>query len=68
MDFRWVAQVSEKELNAAMVAIRAEIESRDRAKAQRLRNAIDNAIRDFLDAFPSAYWIIEIEDDDWFHS
>ena len=66
MDLSWVSYVDSAELNEAMEIIRAEMAKRDKAKAQKLISAIDNAIRDFLDEYPSACWMVEIEDYDGF--
>lgn len=63
MESNW-SNVSSEELNALMAAIRAELKERDNAKAQRLINAIDKAIKDFLAEYPSACWMIDIEDGD----
>ena len=62
MESNW-SNVSSEELNALMAAIRTELTERDKAKAQRLINAIDKAIKDFLAEYPSACWMIDIEDD-----
>lgn len=65
MENNW-SNISDEELRAITVSIRAELEKRDNAKAQRLINAIDKAIKDFLAEYPSACWMIDIEDDDGF--
>lgn len=67
MDFRWVTQISEEELNAAMTAIQAEITTRSNAKAKKLRNAINEALDNLCNEYPNACWMVEFEDDngDW---
>lgn len=63
MDFGWVTQVSEEELNAAMTAIQAEITTRSNAKAKKLRNAINEALDNLCNEYPNARWTVEFEDD-----
>ena len=58
--------MSDEELRATLAAINTELTERDNAKAQKLINAIDKAIRDFRTEYPSACWMVEIEDDDGF--
>ena len=65
MDINW-SNMSNEELSAALAAINTELTERDNAKARKLINAIDKAIRDFLTEYPSACWTVEIEDDDGF--
>ena len=65
MEFNW-SNMSNEELNTALVAIRTELTERDKAKAQKLVNAIDKAIRNFRAEYPTACWMIEIDDDDGF--
>lgn len=65
MENNW-SNISDEELRAITMSIRAELEKRDNAKAQRLINAIDKAIKDFLAEYPSACWMIDVEDDDGF--
>lgn len=65
MEFNW-SNMSNEELNTALAAIRAELTERDKAKAQKLVNAIDKAIRNFRAEYPTACWMIEIDDDDGF--
>lgn len=63
MEFNW-NNMSDEELRAALAAINTELTERDNAKARKLINAIDKAIRDFRTEYPSACWMVEIEDDD----
>lgn len=63
MEFNW-SSMSNEELNTALAAIRTELTERDKAKAQKLVNAIDKAIRNFRAEYPTACWMIEIDDDD----
>ena len=63
MNINW-NNMSDEELRAALAAINTELTERDNAKSQKLINAIDKAIRDFRTEYPSAYWMVEIEDDD----
>ena len=63
MEFNW-NNMSDEELRAALAAINTELTERDNAKSQKLINAIDKAIRDFRTEYPSACWMVEIEDDD----
>ena len=65
MEFNW-SSMSNEELNTALAAIRTELTERDKAKAQKLVNAIDKAIRNFRAEYPTACWMIEIDDDDGF--
>lgn len=65
MEINW-SNMSNEELSAALAAINAELTERDNAKARKLINAIDKAIRDFHTEYPSACWMVEIEDDDGF--
>ena len=65
MDINW-SNMSDEELRAALAAINTELTERDNAKARKLINAIDKAIRDFRTEYPSACWMVEIEDDDGF--
>ena len=65
MEFNW-NNMSDEELRAALAAINTELTERDNAKAQKLINAIDKAIRDFRAEYPKACWMVEIEDDDGF--
>lgn len=63
MDINW-NNMSDKELRAALAAINTELTERDKAKARKLINAIDKAIKDFCNEYPNACWIVEMEDDD----
>lgn len=63
MEFNW-SNMSNEELNAALATIHAELTERNKAKAQKLVNAIDKAIRNFRAEYPTACWMIEIDDDD----
>ena len=65
MEFNW-SNMSDEELRAAIAAINTELTERDNAKAGKLINAIDKAIRDFRNEYPNACWMVEIEDDDGF--
>lgn len=67
MDFRWVTQINDEELNAAMTAIQAEITTRSNAKAKKLRNTINEALDNLRNEYPNACWMVEFEDDngDW---
>lgn len=65
MEFNW-SNMSNEELNAALAAIHTELTERDNAKAQKLLNAIDKAIRNFRAEYPAARWIVEVDDDDGF--
>ena len=65
MEINW-NNMSDEELRAALAAINTELTERDNAKSQKLINAIDKAIRDFRTEYPSACWMVEIEDDDGF--
>ena len=63
MDINW-NNMSDEELRAALAAINTELTERDKAKSQKLINAIDKAIKDFRNEYPKACWMVEIEDDD----
>lgn len=63
MEINW-SNMSDEELRAALVAINTELTERDKAKSQKLINAIDKAIRDFRAEYPKACWMVETEDDD----
>ena len=63
MDINW-SNMSDKELRAALAAINTELTERDNAKARKLINAIDKAIKDFRNEYPNARWMVEMEDDD----
>ena len=65
MEINW-NNMSDEELRAALAAINTELTERDNAKARKLINAIDKAIRDFRNEYPLACWMVEIEDDDGF--
>lgn len=65
MEFNW-SNMSDEELNAALAAIYTELTDRDNAKAQKLINALDKAIRNFRAEYPAACWMIEIDNDDGF--
>ena len=65
MNINW-SNMSDEELRAALAAINTELTERDNAKARKLINAIDKAIKDFRTEYPTAYWMVEIEDDDGF--
>ena len=65
MEFNW-SNMSNEELNDALAAINTELTERDNARAQKLINAIDKAIKDFCKEYPNACWMVEIEDDDGF--
>ena len=65
MEINW-SNMSDEELNAALVAITIERTKRDKAKSRKLINAIDKAIKDFCKEYPTACWKVEIEDDDGF--
>ena len=65
MNINW-NNMSNEELRAALAAINTELTERDNAKARKLINAIDKAIRDFRTEYPTACWMVEIEDDDGF--
>ena len=65
MNINW-NNMSDEELRAALAAINTELTERDNAKARKLINAIDKAIRDFRTEYPSACWMVEIEDDEGF--
>lgn len=63
MNINW-NNMSDEELRAALAAINTELTERDNAKARKLINAIDKAIKDFRTEYPSACWMVEFEDDD----
>ena len=65
MEINW-GNMSDEELSAALVAITIERMERDKAKSRKLINAIDKAIKDFCNEYPTACWMVEIEDDDGF--
>ena len=65
MDINW-NNMSDEELRAALAAINTELTKRDNARARKLINAIDKAIKDFRTEYPKACWKVEIEDDDGF--
>lgn len=63
MEINW-SNMSDEELSAALVAITIERMERDKAKSRKLINAIDKAIKDFRAEYPTACWMVEMEDDD----
>lgn len=63
MDINW-NNMSDEELRAALAAINTELTERDNARARKLINAIDKAIKDFRTEYPNACWMVEMEDDD----
>ena len=63
MGINW-NNMSDEELRAALAAINTELTERDNARARKLINAIDKAIKDFCNEYPTARWMVEIEDDD----
>ena len=63
MEINW-SNMSDEELSAALVAITIERMERDKAKSRKLINAIDKAIKDFRAEYPTACWMVELEDDD----
>lgn len=63
MEINW-SNMSNEELRAALAAINTELTERDNAKARKLINAIDKAIKDFRNEYPNACWMVEMEDDD----
>lgn len=63
MEINW-NNMSDEELRAALAAINTELTERDKAKSQKLINAIDKAIKDFRNEYPNACWMVEMEDDD----
>lgn len=63
MEINW-SNMSNEELRAALAAINTELTKRDNAKARKLINAIDKAIKDFRNEYPTACWMVEMEDDD----
>lgn len=63
MGINW-NNMSDEELRAALAAINTELTERDNARARKLINAIDKAIKDFRNEYPKACWMVEIEDDD----
>ena len=65
MNINW-SSMSNEELSDALSSITIELIERDKAKSQKLINAIDKAIKDFCKEYPKACWKVEIEDDDGF--
>ena len=65
MEINW-SNMSDEELRTALAAINTELTERDNAKARKLINAIDKAIKDFRNEYPNACWMVEMEDDDGF--
>lgn len=65
MEINW-SNMSDEELRTALAAINTELTERDNAKARKLINAIDKAIKDFRNEYPNARWMVEMEDDDGF--
>lgn len=63
MEINW-SNMSDEELRTAFAAINTELTERDNAKARKLINAIDKAIKDFRNEYPNARWMVEMEDDD----
>lgn len=63
MEINW-SNMTDEELRAALTAINTELTERDNARARKLINAIDKAIRDFRTEYPNARWMVEMEDDD----
>ena len=63
MEINW-SNMSNEELSAALSDITIELIERDKAKARKLINAIDKAIKDFRNEYPNACWMVEMEDDD----
>lgn len=63
MEINW-SNMSDEELRTALAAINTELTERDNAKARKLINAIDKAIKDFRNEYPNARWMVEMEDDD----
>lgn len=63
MEINW-SNMSNEELRAAITAINTELTERDNARARKLINAIDKAIKDFRNEYPNACWMVEMEDDD----
>lgn len=63
MELNW-SNVKDEELRAILASINTELTERDKAKARRLIRAIDKAINDFLSEYPTACWMIDIEDED----
>ena len=63
MDINW-SNMSDEELSNALSSITIELIERDKAKSRKLINAIGKAIRDFRTEYPSACWMVEMEDDD----
>lgn len=62
MEDNW-SNINDVELRELMAAIQTELTERNKAKAQRMTNAIDKAIREFRNEYPTACWMIDIEDD-----
>ena len=63
MEINW-SNMSDEELRTALSDITIELIERDNAKARKLINAIDKAIKDFRNEYPAACWMVEMEDDD----
>ena len=63
MEINW-SNMNDEELRTALAAINTELTERDNAKARKLINAIDKAIKDFRNEYPNACWMVEMEDDD----
>lgn len=63
MEINW-SNMSNEELRTALSDITIELIERDKAKSQKLINAIDKAIKDFRTEYPNACWMVEMEDDD----
>lgn len=63
MEINW-SNMSDEELSDALSSITIELIERDKAKSQKLINAIDKAIKDFRNEYPNACWMVEMEDDD----
>lgn len=63
MEINW-SNMSDEELSDALSSITIELIERDKAKARKLINAIDKAIKDFRTEYPNACWMVEMEDDD----
>lgn len=66
MELNW-SNVKDEELRAILTSINTELTERDKAKAQRLINAIDKAINDFLAEYPTACWMIDVKDEDGYY-
>ena len=63
MDINW-SNMNDEELSNALSSITIELIERDKAKSQKLINAIGKAIKDFRNEYPNARWMVEMEDDD----